>query len=306
MPHTNFDVSGLSDYVKENLDILIKNVTFGKGTRTRMSVQTGVKSSEHLHILDVDPIFGDGSDCGFENSGTAAISERLIECATLRVNLEICDKNLIGKYAEYLVKIGAGDKDLPFEEYLIEGLTDKINRKVEKLIWLGDKTLTTELKWIDGIIKIASDSVTASTGVIDVQIAAGSSKYAGIKAVYAAIPENAKIRGAEIYVSPAVFDAYMQDLVSANLYHYNPGESFDEYPLPGTSCKVVRTLGLEGSSNIFATFPTNMVFGTDLENDTETFDIWYSKDNRTNRIAVEFNAGVQLAFLDQCVLGTFN
>ena len=35
----------------------------------------------------------------------------------------------------------------------------------------------------------------------------------------------------------------------------------------------------------------------------ETFDLWYSKDNQEFRLAVKFNAGVQVAFPDEVVLG---
>ena len=46
-----------------------------------------------------------------------------------------------------------------------------------------------------------------------------------------------------------------------------------------------------------------MFYGTDLENGEELFDIWYSKDNREFRLAIEFTAGVQVAFQDEIVLG---
>lgn len=309
MAHTNFVVSGLSAYVEESRDLLIKNLMFGKGTRERISIQTGVKSKEHLHILDVAPVFGDASDCGFTAAGTATLSERLIEVVPLAVNMEICEKNLVGKYAEYLVVTNAVDNPLPFEQYLMDGIVDGINRNIETLMWLGDETNQSSdpvKKWYDGFIALAQASATATTGVTAVSIASGKSAYEGILAVYAALPENVLERGGEIYVSPAIFRAFMQDMVALNYFHYNPGnDNANEFILPGTDVKVVKTAGLAGSLKILGTYAKNLVYGTDGENDDEIADVWYSKDDRTWKIAIEFKSGVQIAFLDQVVLGTF-
>ena len=39
-----------------------------------------------------------------------------------------------------------------------------------------------------------------------------------------------------------------------------------------------------------------------MEGDDEKFDLWYSKDNQEFRLAINFNAGVQVAFPDEIVL----
>lgn len=309
MSYTNFTVSGLTAYIEQNKDLLIKNIMFGKGTRARISVQTGVKYKEHLHIFAVDPVFGDGSDCGFSAAGTATLSERLIQVASLNVQMEICPKNLRGKYAEYLIRFNAEEqKSLPFEQYLMDGIVDGINRKIETAIWLGDTTQSSDAvkKWFDGFITIAAASVTASTGVVGESIASGKTAYEGILAVYAKLTENCLERGAEIYVSPSIFRSFMQDMVALNYYHYDPGNANpDEFLLPGTDVKVVKTPGLAGSLKILGTYPANLYYGTDGENDNEVIDVWWSQDNRTYRLEALWNSGVQIAFLDQVVLGTF-
>lgn len=304
MSYTNFVVSGLTAYIEQSKDVLIKNVVLGRGTRERISIQTGVKYKEHLHIFDVDPAFADGSDCGFTGAGTATISERLIEAPAIKVQMEICPQNLLGKYAEYLVRLNATEHELPFEQYLMEGIVDGINRKIEKMIWLGDKTATTDpvLKWIDGFITIAG----SATGVVPVSIASGSTAYEGVLAVYNALTENALERGAEIYVSPAIFRAFMQDMVAKNFFHYNPGnENLEYFLLPGTDVKVVKTAGLAGSLKILGTYPQNLFYGCNMQDDSESVDAWFSQDNRTFRVEVLWNSGVQIAFPDQVALGTF-
>lgn len=309
MSYANFDVSGLSAYVEQNKDLLIKNVLFGKGTRSRISIQTGVKYKEHLHVFEIDPVFGDNSDCGWNPAGSVAVNEREIEVAPLNVQMEICPKNLRGTYAEYLIRFSAEEHPIPFEQYIMDGAVDAINRKIEVALWLGDKVNASSdpvKKWFNGFIALAQASVTGGTGVVAVNITSGKTAYEGLKEVYAAIPAIARRKGAEIYVAPEIFDSYMQDLVALNLYHYNPGnEDLSEFKLPGTNVLVVSTFGLTGSLKVLATYPKNLFYGTDGENDEEIVELTFRRPARVWDLDVEWNSGAQIAFLDQVVLGTF-
>ena len=309
MSYTNFTVSGLTAYIEQSKDLLIKKLALGRGTRERISIQTGVKFKEHLHIFDVAPALASGLDCGFSGAGTATLTERLLECPALKVNMEICPENLIGKYAEYLVRLNANENDLPFEQYLMDGIIDSINRQIETMIWLGDKTNQSSdpvKKWIDGFIAIATASVSGSTGVVGANITSGKTAYEGLLQVYGSMTENTLERGGVIFVSPAIFRSFMQDMVALNYYHYNPGNTEGkEFMLPGTDVKVIRTEGLAGSLKVLGTYEKNLYYGCDMENDNEDIKVWFSEDNQTYRLLAKWNSGVQIAFLSECVLGTF-
>jgi len=300
-----YSVATLPAYVQENHDMLVKNFALvGAGTRPRISVQTGIKKDAYINLLNLTPALQSGEGCSFNASGDATISQRTIATANIKVNMEFCEKTLLGKYAEYLVKVNAVDNPFPFEEYITTALTNELNKKIEKLIWQGDTTsASTDLKWIDGLIKLATADVPSANKV---SLTALTTMWAKVKAVYDLIPEEVLDKGAEIYVSPSQFRTFMQEMVSNNLYHYNPGnEELGEFMLPGSDVKVVRTQGLAGDAgNIFATYPANIIYGCDMENDEEKFDIWFSQDNRTWRVVVEWNSGIQIAFPDMCVLGT--
>jgi hypothetical protein len=77
--------------------------------------------------------------------------------------------------------------------------------------------------------------------------------------------------------------------------------------LPGTNTKVVAVDGLiDADANneiIFAGRLSNMFYGTDMQGDEEQFDMWYSKDNQEERLAIQFIAGVQVAWPDEIVIG---
>ena len=303
----NFDVTGLAAYVQDNRDLLIKNFALvGTATRRRISIQTGVKGSAHINFLELAAVLQDGSACAFNAADELALSQREIVTAAIKVDGEICPRTLRGTYAEYLIRINATSEELPFEQYIIDAIVAEVNKKIEKLIWQGDTaSADPNLKWINGFLKQAG----ADASVIPVSITGtAASAYQDILAVYNAAPEEALERGLSIFVSPAMFRAFVQTLVTNNYYHYSgPQDSYpDEFIFPGTDAKVVRTPGLAGlaSEAMLATFPRNLYYGCDVEGDSEDIDIWYSKDNRTFRYEVLWNSGVSYAFPDQIVLGT--
>lgn len=306
MPSSNFVVSSLPDYVQNNKDLIIKNFALvGTASRQRFGLQTGIKTSAYLNYLELAPVLQDGKGCGFSASGTATLTQRTITTAIIKVNMDICPDSLLGKYAEYLVRIGAKSDELPFEQYIIDGITAELNKKIEKLIWQGDttKTTDTDLKWLNGILKqLASD-----TDKVAVNIAHGTAIYNAIKAVYLAIPEETLERGAEIYISPANYRDFLQAMVEKNYFHYSGPQDAapEEFVFPGTDVKVVKTHGLAGVNNlIVASFPENFVYGCDAEGDLEDVKIWFSDDDDLFKLKVKWNSGIAYRFPNQVTLGT--
>lgn len=299
----NFVVNTLPTYVQENKDMLLKNFALvGTSTRSRISVQTGIKSKAHINYIEIDPTLQDASGCGFNPLGSVALTQREIEVAPIKINLDICPKTLRGKYAEYLIRMNANEQTLPFEQYIMEGITNVLNRRIENLIWQGDKSSAdTNLKWIDGFLKIAG----AEAGVIDVAFDA-SDIYTSIMNVYTAFPDEVLERGAEIYVSPANYRKYLQELVAKNYFHYASAVDAapQEFFFPGTDVKVVSTPGLTGvNDKILGTFPKNLFYGTDMEGDEEDIKVWFSDDDDLYKLKAEWVSGVQIAFPNMVVLG---
>ena len=306
MASTNFVVSSLPAYVQDNKDLIIKNFALvGTASRQRFGIQTGIKTSAYLNYLELNPTLQDGKGCGFTAAGSATLTQRTITTAVIKVNMDICPDSLLGKYAEYLVRIGANSNELPFEQYIIDGVTTEINKKIEKLIWQGDTTQAsnTDLKWLNGILKqLASDS-----DKVAVSIAANTAIYDAIKAVYLAIPEETLERGAEIYVSPANYRDFLMAMVEKKYFNYSgPQDSApEEFVFPGTDVKVVKTPGLAGvNDRIVASFPENFVYGCDAEGDLEDVKIWFSDDDDLFKLKVKWNSGIAYRFPNQVTLGT--
>lgn len=291
------NVSALTAYVEEQRLPLIRKTVFAAPSTKYFNLQTGIKHSAALNILNTEVEFGDGATCGWDEAGSSAFSQRTLEVGNFKVNMSFCDKAMLKYWMGYDVRVAAGQKSLPFEEDFVNGIIDGVRVKLEDMIWKGVKANDK----MDGLLTI----LKAESGVIKPTIASGSSIYEKTLAAYKAIPAS-KLESASIFMGIDNFRDLVLELTAKNLYHYSPEvDSALEIVLPGTNTKVRGVAGLNGEKAIVAADGENIYFGVDMEGDEERFDLWYSKDNQEFRLAINFNAGVQVAFPDEVVLATW-
>ena len=283
----SYNVSQLGEYVQVNKDIILKDIVFGGeygNTIPLMTKQLGIKTTEKIHpstlnvvLQDIDGV----NPCGFHSDGELKFTDREIVTKQKKANMEFCLEKLLGKFAEYKVRVGANEDALPFEAEIIDGLVKSINKQVEKGVWT------------DLITNADAQLTVASTGTA----------YERVMAVYMALPEEI-LEDAVIFVSPATFREYVKDLVDKNFYHYNPADGdLEEIFIPGSGVKVRKANGLAEQTDdvIFGTSPKNMIYGTDFMDNKEEVKAWFSDDNDTYRIKVRFNYGANVAFPDLVV-----
>ena len=292
------NVSTLSNYVEEKrLPLIAKSFLRGK-TIDLIQIETGVLQDTALNLVSAQVEFGDGASCGWNPTEGVALSQRLLKPTFLKVNQAFCDKDLLKKWASYEVKLAAGREQLPFEEKFLEEIANAINESIEKLVWQGDSSHTNEA---DGFLKILE---TGGSGVVSATWSAGTTAYNKIKTVYNAIPANIINReDTVIFVGEETYREFIQDLVAANLYHFSPDYKAGEYMVPGTSIRVIAVNGLNGTGKIVAGRLSNFFYGVGAEDDKDTFDFWYSQDNREFRLAAYFAIAVQVAYPNEIVLG---
>ena len=296
------NVSSLTQYVDEQRLPLIRKAVLAPKSADLFNLQTGVKSKAALNILTTSVVFGDGAACGWNPNGTNTLSQREIEVGKVKVNMNFCDRTLLDYWAGYEVKVAAGKEVLPFEEAFVADILAHVNEEVEKAIWQGDKSGGEgNLTIFDGLLKI----LNAESGVIKKAAVPSNNIAQEVYDAYASIPLEI-LHTASIVCGEDTFRAYIGELNAANLYHYDP--KVDEgmsIVIPGTSTRIYGVPGLNGTKKIVAgDLKGNFFYGTDLEGDQEVFDLWYSKDNQEFRLAIKFNAGVQVAFPDQVVVKT--
>ena len=277
--------------------MIAKSFLRGK-TIDLIQIETGVLQDTALNLVSASVKFGDGASCGWNPTDGVALSQRLLKPTFLKVNQVFCDKDLLKKWASYEVKLAAGREQLPVEESFMEEIANAINESIEKLVWQGDSSHTNEP---DGFLKILG---AGGSGVVSATWSAGTTAYNKIKTVYNAIPANIIDKeDTVIFVGEETYREFIQDLVAANLYHFSPDYKAGEYMVPGTSIRVIAVNGLNGTGKIVAGRLSNFFYGVGAEDDKDTFDFWYSQDNREFRLAAYFAIAVQVAYPNEIVLG---
>lgn len=296
------NVTNLTDYVEQHRLPLLRNAVLGARSAKEFTLQTGCKGETALNILTTTVSFGDGSACGWNEAGSSALSQRTIKVGYPKVNMSFCDKALLKKWANYEVRVAAGQKVLPFEEDFLNGVVEGVAAELEKAIWQGDTdSNNANLSKFDGMIKIVEAASIPTAQTISYQ--AASTKASILKSVYAAIPAEAYSKGdVVVYMGSDDYRAYIQELVdNKNIVFTTMAGAEDAMMpesiiIPGTSVRVIPVDGLNGTGKMFASYKENFNYGTDMEGDEEKLELWYSQDNREFRLAIEFTAGVQVAF----------
>lgn len=292
----------LPEYIDQHSEELITKSVFSPMSANLFKVQTGVKSKTALNLLDTAVTFGDGTVCGFTNTTSSTISQRYIVPGFIKVNAEYCDKDFLNTFAAHQVNVAAGRETLPFEEYFVEDIKRQIGKNLEIAIWQGDTTsATANLNKFDGLLKIMTADVPSANKQTKAQ---ADTVLDRVWKVYNAIPEEV-LFDEVIYLNNANFRALVKELVDLNMYHYerNIDESLDII-LPGTNTHVKAINGLTGVDTIIALNPDHVVYGVDLEGDAETAKMWFSDDNDTFRLKIEFSVGVQIALPNEIIMNS--
>lgn len=297
------NTTALKAYVDEQRLPLIKNAVLGARTAYHFNLMTGVKGATALNLLETNVEFGDGTTCGWNEAGTSTLSQRVLTPGAIKINMSFCDKKLLNTWANYEVRVAAGQKTLPFEQDFMDGVGKDIAAKLEVALWQGDTASSNKnLNKFDGIIKIAGAATLGAT----VTYATGDTVSDTVTKVYDAIPAQAFNKGEVVlYMGADKYRKYIQELIAnGNLVITNTLNDVampDSVLIPGTDVRVIYVNGLNGTGKMYASYKENFVYGVDLVGDEEKYDFWYSQDNREHRLAVEFIAGVQIAYPDMVV-----
>lgn len=297
------NVEALGNYVDEQRLPLIRKAVLGSRTAYHFNLMTGVKGATALNLLETNVQFGDGTACGWNEAGESKLSQRTLTPGAIKINMSFCDKKLLKTWANYEVRVAAGQKTLPFEEDFMAGVGEDVAAKLEKALWEGDVNSEDQnLNKFDGIIKIAGEASLAHT----VSYGDDWTKSRVVGEVYAHIPSAAYSKGEVVmYVGEDFYRAYIQELIANGNLVITTGLNDVAMPesilIPATNVRIIGVGGLNGTDKVYASYAENFVYGVDLTGDEEKYDFWYSQDNREHRLAIEFVAGTQIAYPDMVV-----
>jgi len=299
-----FDLSGLSAYVDEQKMDLIRRGLMDARTVNVISVQPGIKSSATINILGSTQVWQAGA-CGFNASGTTALTQRTISVCDIKKNESLCLNDLEAYYTQAAMRPGSYNESIPFEALYAEEVVGQTSKFIEKLAWRGDVSLpvSNELSLCDGLVKIieAEGDVTVVTG--ETLDAAGI--VDAIDAMVSALPEDvAEADDLKVFLSIADYRTYAKALRDANLFHYtgaeNQGGEFRQ-PVPGSANVEVVGLGGMVTGKAILAEASNLYMGTDLLNDGENFKISYDEHEDDVKVIQKMKVGFQVAFPERIV-----
>lgn len=203
------DTQSLTNYVEEKKLPLIRKAVLDARSAKEMNLMTGVKGATALNLLDTTVTFGDGSACGWKEAGKSELSQRVLTPGAIKVNMSFCDKQLLKTWANYEVRVAAGQKSLPFEEDFVNGVIEGVKAKLETEIWQGDTSNGTSK--FDGMIKV----IAGAGNAIAASYTAGDSASKKVAEVYANIPSAVFDKGDVVmYVGKDLYRQYIQELIA--------------------------------------------------------------------------------------------
>lgn len=321
-------VSGLTDYVRENEEILLTKSIFGGKTADLIAAEgnlmLGVKSSEKIAILATDAIFQNGDNCTRVSSGSTSLTQRTVTVGTIAVVEDICVADLDKKFVAYKMSRGANQDKLPFEQEYSDLKASTVAKQLEIAIWQGDTTsVNVNLNKFDGLIKL----IDAASGVVLSNVTAyngGTGLGAGgaiqtsvgittanvkaiVNSMWLALP--ADVTGQDdirIFCGWDTFNKFINAFTDQNLFNFAPSGSEVSAAngvviIPGTNYKLTAVHGLDGTNRLFAMRMSNLVGATDLESDYEDFVMKPDQFDDYLRFKMRFRFGVQVGFPDEIV-----
>jgi hypothetical protein len=300
----SYNLAGLTAYVNQQTLPLITKSLFDARTVSLITKQVGVKYVSALNLLDTTTAFTYGNTCGFNGAGnTTDFTQRSLTAVHTKIHEAICPKTLEQYWMQTQLTAGSRPTTIPFEQVYAEQKVKSIQKALETAVWQSSSVVTAGA--MDGFAKIFNDASVFDLnagGLTYASLLTASNAILLLNQIESGLP--ADIRGHDdvvIFCGLDVFLRIKQALVSENYFnisYLNGAESF-ELVLPGSNIRLIAVNGLNGTYDLYSGRLSNFIFGTDLLNEEERFEIFYAKEADEVRFVVEFKAGVQIAFPDQ-------
>jgi len=305
----NFDyvVSTITGFTDEVGGALLTKALMNATTVKEISQRIGIKGSQSLNLLDSTPVYQAGS-CGWNSTGSTSYTQRDLTVCQEKVNMEWCNQDLRDTYLSMFLEGGdlSINEQTPFENVIADNIMGQVQQRVESKIWGatiaggdcfdGLKTLIASGQTGVGV------SVSGTAFNPSVAYGTNGSPIWEVDKLINALDDNAQnLDDLKVFCSVANFRKYVQSLTAANYFQNYIGSSMgigsvnNSYAIhPNTNVKVVPTLGI--TTNYVCILPARYTFfGTNLLDDSERMDVFYSRDFDVLKGRASYSYGAQIA-----------
>ena len=296
------NLTALADFTNSVEGTIVPRMVFEGQTTSVLPVQTGIKFSTPLNIMDVDLVIQNG-DCVSTPSGSLIATQQTLQ-VTKRTSFDsLCLDNLDRTYLGIsALEPGSYQETFALASNYTDMLVNQFRKADDAWIW-GDRSGSAT----PGLGYLTSGS---NPGVVVPAAATGSVTSATILGITDTLIENLSSDVANrddlvIFMSVGNFRKFVTALRNENSYHFDPsaienrkGILSIQYPFQN-----VMVYGTSGITNDHITlFPAAYtVIGVDLESDEDSFSLWFdiNKDVLSHRIKSKL--GVAVAFPEYVV-----
>ena len=300
---SDFNVTSLTDYTKENLDLMLGSLYFSKSSTEYFYPMVGVKYKSRFHDFTntLEPV---AYSCGWTGTTSTVFGEREIEVATLKNEATYCVNDLKNKYFSELMAKGVQEEEFPYEELILSDLRTQIPIINENILWNGSKQGSegNYLDLADGIFTILTGETAVVTG------ATGTTTITNIQeqidSIIDLLPDVLMDKPIVLFTSLTNVTLYKRYLFRANLFHVNangPGLSENTVAVPYYSnVVVVGVQAFNGADKWVATIKNNLVMGMDNPGEDQDSDVFFDRKTREINVFNKWRIGSQILIPAYC------
>jgi hypothetical protein len=268
-----------------------------------ITIMPNVKYKSVIQKIAVENIISNAS-CDFTQTGSVALTERILEPKELQVNLSLCKQEFVDSWEALQLGFSAFD-NIPanFNDFLVSYVGGKVAEATEQSIWRGVAATNGQF---GGLYPALSSSVGADGATAPVTASLSGSVtstnvIAALASVYDAIPQTVFGKpDVKIFVPTNVAKAYQVALagngasgLGANGYGNNLTVGQKPYDFNGI--ELAWCPGLANNA-IVAAQSSNLFFGTGLLSDynqVKVLDMADLDGSQNYRIIMRYTAGTQ-------------
>lgn len=268
-----------------------------------ITIMPNVKYKSVIQKIAVDNIISNAS-CDFTQTGSVALTERILEPKELQVNLSLCKAEFVDSWEALQLGFSAFDTiPATFSDFLVSYVGGKVAEATEISIWQGNGASNGQFA---GLYPALSSSVGAggatAPAVASLSGSVNSTNViAALNSVYEAIPQTVfGKQDVKIFVPTNVARAYQTALagngaagLGAN--GYNNQLSVGQKPYDFNGIELAWCPGLANNA-IVAAQTSNLFFGTGLLSDynqVKVLDMADLDGSQNFRVIMRYTAATQ-------------
>jgi len=268
-----YDLTNLPTYNSYGSDMLIKAV-LGLTLPKYATVRPNLKGTTEKVGFVTNDVYLQDLSCGFNQSGTTTQNLVTVDLCNKKVNQTLCPYSLYDTYLSQSLSDANFQENVPFEEVILEDISNRIANKVEKALW-RNTTATGATEYNSQCFNGVEYLITSGNGATQIAYS-GATSSNGLDVfttIYENIPSNVLHRDdLVIYCSYSNYRGLVSSMRNSsyvNLFTLDSagvatGEEWS-LMLPGTNVRVIPTVGLDGVSAYYAGPAGYYLFGMNSE-----------------------------------------